>query len=276
VLLQPLCDPDGRRIAGIHRSDRPQSTSAQARLREPRGTTESALRRARPVRSVRVRRKKTPAMATKAIVGEKVGMTQIWDEENRIVPVTVVRVAPCRVVQVKTVENDGYAALQVTFGQRDERKLNKPEAGHFAKSGVAPGSRLVELRLDDVSPYAIGQEISVDVLAAGDLVDVTAVSKGKGFAGVMKRHNFSGQKASHGVHRVHRMPGAIGACATPARVFRGTRMAGRMGNQKVTTQNLRVVQADPDNQLLLVKGAVPGPRGGLVLIEDAVKGGASR
>jgi large subunit ribosomal protein L3 len=214
-------------------------------------------------------------MATKAIVGEKVGMTQIWDEENRVVPVTVVKVAPCRVVQVKTVEHDGYAALQVTFGHRDERKLNKPEAGHFAKAGVAPGNRLVELRLDDVSPYEIGQEITVDVLAAGDLVDVTAVSKGKGFAGVMKRHNFSGQKASHGVHRVHRMPGAVGACATPARVFRGTRMAGRMGNEKVTTQNLRVVQADPDNQLLLVRGSVPGPRGGLVLIEDAVKGGAS-
>jgi large subunit ribosomal protein L3 len=200
-------------------------------------------------------------MATKAIVGEKVGMTQVWDDDNRVVPVTVVKVAPCRVVQVKTVENDGYSALQVTFGARDERKLTKPEAGHFAKADVAPGTRLVELRLDDVSSYEVGQEISVDVLAAGDLIDVTAVSKGKGFAGVMKRHNFGGQKASHG--------------ATPARVFKGTRMAGRMGNQKVTTQNLRVVQADVENQLLLVRGAVPGPKGGLVLIRDAVKGGAA-
>jgi large subunit ribosomal protein L3 len=235
----------------------------------------SALRRAWPERSVRVRRKNA-IMATKAIVGEKVGMTQIWDDDNRVVPVTVVKVAPCRVVQVKTVENDGYSALQVTFGAREERKLTKPQAGHFAKANVAPGTRLVELRLDDVSSYEVGQEISVDVLEAGDLIDVTAVSKGKGFAGVMKRHNFGGQKASHGAHRVHRMPGSVGACATPARVFKGTRMAGRMGNQKVTTQNLRVVQADPDNQLLLVRGAVPGPKGGLVLIRDAVKGGGAR
>jgi len=214
-------------------------------------------------------------MATKAIVGEKVGMTQIWDDENRVVPVTVVKVAPCRVVQVKTVENDGYSALQVTFGTKDERKVNKPEKGHLDKGGVAPGRRLVELRLDDVSEYQVGQEISVDVLAAGELVDVTAVSKGKGFAGVMKRHNFGGQKASHGTHLVHRMPGSVGACATPARVFKGTRMAGRMGNAKVTTQNLKVVQADPENHILLVKGAVPGPKGGIVVIRDAVKGGAS-
>jgi large subunit ribosomal protein L3 len=213
-------------------------------------------------------------MATKAIVGEKVGMTQVWDDDNRVVPVTVVRVAPCRVVQVKTIENDGYSALQVTFGARDERKLTKPAAGHFAKADVAPGPKLVELRLDDVSEYQVGQEISVNVLAAGELVDVTAISKGKGFAGVMKRHNFAGQKASHGAHRVHRMPGSVGACATPARVFKGTRMAGRMGNEKVTTQNLRVVQADVENQLLLVRGSVPGPKGGLVVIRDAVKGGA--
>ena len=213
-------------------------------------------------------------MTTKAIVGEKVGMTQIWDDENRVVPVTVVKVAPCRVVQVKTVENDGYSALQVTFGQRDERKVNKPEKGHFDKAGVAPGVRVVELRLDDVSAYQVGQEITVDVLAAGELIDVTAISKGKGFAGVMKRHNFAGQKASHGTHRVHRMPGSVGACATPARVFKGTRMAGRMGNEKVTTQNLKVVQADTENDLLLVKGSVPGPKGGLVLIRNAVKAGA--
>jgi large subunit ribosomal protein L3 len=202
-------------------------------------------------------------------------MTQVWDEDNRVVPVTVVKVAPCRVVQVKTVENDGYSALQVTFGEKSERKLTKPAAGHFAKNDVTPGTRLVELRLDDVSAYQVGQEIGVDVLAAGDLIDVTAVSKGKGFAGVMKRHNFGGQRATHGAHLVHRMPGSVGACATPARVFKGTRMAGRMGNEKVTTQNLRVVQSDVDNHLLLVRGAVPGPKGGLVLIRDAVKGGAS-
>jgi large subunit ribosomal protein L3 len=217
--------------------------------------------------------KDSAAMANKAIVGEKVGMTQVWDDDNRVVPVTVVKVAPCRVVQVKRPETDGYSALQVTFGQRDARKLNRPTAGHYDKAGVDPGTQLVELRLDDVSQYTVGQELSVDILAQGELVDVTAVSKGKGFAGVMKRHNFAGQKASHGAHRVHRAPGSIGACATPARVFKGTRMAGRMGAEKVTTLNLTVVQADAERNLLLVKGAIPGPKGGLVLIRDAVKGG---
>jgi large subunit ribosomal protein L3 len=212
-------------------------------------------------------------MATKAIVGEKVGMTQVWDDDNRVVPVTVVRVAPVRVVQVKTPERDGYSALQVTFGQRDARKLSKPKAGHFQKAGVDAGTRLVELRLDDVSGYEVGQELKVDVLANGEKIDVTAVSKGKGYAGVMKRHGFSGLGASHGAHRVHRAPGAIGACATPSRVFKGTRMAGRMGGQRVTTLNLEVVSADAERNLLLVKGAVPGPKGGLVLIRDAVKGG---
>ncbi len=210
-------------------------------------------------------------MATKAIVGEKVGMTQIWDDANRIVPVTVVRVAPVRVVQVKTLERDGYSALQVTFGHRNAAKLSKPKAGHFGKAGVEPGAKLVELRLDDVSAYEVGQEISVDLLTSGERIDVTAVSKGKGFAGPMKRHGFSGLPASHGAHRVHRAPGAIGACATPARVFKGTRMAGRMGGQRVTTLNLEVVQADAERNLLLVKGAVPGPKGGLVLIRNAVK-----
>jgi large subunit ribosomal protein L3 len=212
-------------------------------------------------------------MANKAIVGEKVGMTQVWDDENRVVPVTVVKVAPCRVVQVKRPETDGYSALQVTFGHRDARKLNSPLNGHYDKAGVEPGQRLVELRLDDVSEYEVGQEISVDVLTKGDLIDITAVSKGKGFAGVMKRHNFGGQRASHGAHRVHRMPGSIGACATPSRVFKGKKMAGRMGAEKVTTLNLTVVDADAERGLLLVKGSVPGPRGGLVLIRDAVKGG---
>jgi large subunit ribosomal protein L3 len=211
-------------------------------------------------------------MASKAIVGEKLGMTQVWDEQNRAVPVTVVAVPPCRVVQVKTPDKDGYAAVQVTWGVRRENSINKPEAGHFAKAGVAAGKRLVELRLDDTATYEVGQEINADVLAAGDMVDVTAVSKGKGFAGVMKRHNFKGQGASHGNHKKHRAPGSIGACATPARVFKGTKMAGRMGGQQVTTLNLEVVQADAEREVILVKGAVPGPRGGLVLIRDAVKG----
>jgi large subunit ribosomal protein L3 len=208
-------------------------------------------------------------MATKAIVGEKVGMTQIWDEAQRVVPVTMVKVAAVRVVRVKTPEQEGYSALQVTYGVRAARKLNKPEAGHFASAGVEPGVRLVELRLDDTSGYTVGQEIDAGILAAGDKIDVTA---GKGFAGVMKRHNFKGQGAAHGTHKKHRAPGSIGACATPARVFRGTRMAGRMGSERVTTLNLEVVLADPERELILVKGAVPGPRGGMVLIRDAVKG----
>ena len=210
-------------------------------------------------------------MANKAVVGEKVGMTQVWDDANRVVPVTVLRVDPMRVVQVKTAEHDGYNALQVTFGERDARKLNTPDRGHFEKAGVRAGVKVLELRLDDVTGFEVGQEISVDTLASGELVDVTAISKGKGFAGAMKRHNFSGQRASHGAHRVHRAPGSIGACATPARVFKGTRMAGRMGAEKVTTLNLKVVSTDAEKNLLLVKGAVPGPKGGLVVIRDAVK-----
>jgi large subunit ribosomal protein L3 len=210
-------------------------------------------------------------MATKAIVGEKVGMTQVWDDGNRVVPVTVLRVTPCRVVQVKTPETDGYSALQVTYGNKKASKLTKPEAGHFNRAGVEPGVRLVELRLDDVSGYEVGQELTAELLAGGELVDVTAVSKGKGTAGPMKRHGFGGLGASHGAHRVHRAPGSIGACATPARVFRGTRMAGRMGAAKTTTLNLTVVEADAERDLVLIKGAVPGPKGGLVLIRDAVK-----
>ncbi|MFV2040240.1 MAG: 50S ribosomal protein L3 [Acidimicrobiales bacterium] len=210
-------------------------------------------------------------MASKAIVGKKVGMTQVWDEANRIIPVTVLEVAPCRVVQVKTADNDGYSALQVTFGQRDASKLTQPQAGHFGKAGVEPGVRLVELRLDDVSDYQVGQEISVDVLADGDLVDVTSVSRGKGFAGVMKRHGFKGQRASHGAHKVHRKPGAVGQCATPSRIFKGKKMPGRMGAQKVTTMNLTVVKADVERDLLLIKGSVPGPRGATVVVRNAVK-----
>jgi large subunit ribosomal protein L3 len=215
-------------------------------------------------------------MATKAIVGEKVGMTQVWGDDNRVIPVTVLKVAPARIVQVKTTERDGYTALQVTYGRKDARKLTKPEAGHFARAGVDAGTNLVELRLDDIDGYSVGDELKVDLLEAGERVDVTAVSRGKGFAGVMKRHNFGGQKASHGTHRVHRMPGSIGQCSTPGRVFRGMKMAGRMGNEKVTTLNLEVVAADAERDLLLVKGSVPGPTGGVVLVRNAVKAGEKK
>ena len=211
-------------------------------------------------------------MAKKAIVGEKVGMTQVW-VDDRVVPVTVIRVASCRVVQVKTPETDGYSAVQVTLGTQKPQRLSGGERGHFDKAGVDPGRKLVELRVDDTSDYEVGQTLSADLLEAGERVDVTAVSKGKGFTGVMKRHNFKGQRASHGAHRVHRMPGAIGACATPARVFKGTRMAGRTGGIKVTTLNLEVVQADAERDLILIKGSVPGANGGLVIIRDAVKAG---
>lgn len=215
-------------------------------------------------------------MASKAIVGEKVGMTQIWDDQNRAIPVTVVRVAPVRVVQVKTAEREGYAALQVTWGFRRPSTLTKPEQGHLAKAGVDAGRRLVELRIDDVADYEVGQQLTADLLQVGELVDATAIAKGKGFAGGMKRHNFKGQGASHGNHKHHRAPGSVGACATPARVFKGTRMAGRMGGQQVTTLNLEVVQADAERELVLLKGAVPGPRGGVVVLRDAVKAPAGR
>jgi large subunit ribosomal protein L3 len=211
-------------------------------------------------------------MANKAIVGEKVGMTQVWDEDDRVVPVTVVSVPTCRIVQIKTPERDGYSALQVTYGVKKKSRVTSPEAGHFDKASVDPGTKLVELRIDSVDDFEVGQELKADVLSSGEIVDVTAVSKGKGFAGAMKRHGFSGLPASHGAHRVHRAPGAIGACATPSRVFKGQRMPGRMGGDKVTTLNLTVVEADPEREVLLVKGSVPGPRGGMVLIRDAVKG----
>ena len=210
-------------------------------------------------------------MATTAIVGEKVGMSQKW-VDDKIVPVTVLRVEPMRIVQIKTPERDGYSALQVTYGHRDARKLTKPEAGHFAKASVDPGKRLLELRLDSVDGFEVGQEILVDTVAAGSKVDVTAVSRGKGFAGTMKRHNFKGQGASHGNHKHHRAPGSVGACAFPGRVFKGTRMAGRMGGVRQTTQNLTIHAVDAEKGLLLVKGAVPGPRGAVVLVRSAAKG----
>ncbi|HET8989919.1 MAG TPA: 50S ribosomal protein L3 [Acidimicrobiales bacterium] len=205
------------------------------------------------------------------MVGEKVGMTQVWDDQNRAIPVTVVRVAPARVVQVKTPEKEGYAALQVTWGVRRASALTKPERGHFDKAGVTPGKGLIELRLDDVAGYNVGQEIAADVFEKGERVDATAVSKGKGFAGGMKRHNFAGQGAAHGNHKHHRAPGSIGACATPGRVFKGTRMAGRLGGEQVTTTNLEVVSVDADRQLLLVKGALPGSRGSVVVLRTSVK-----
>jgi large subunit ribosomal protein L3 len=210
-------------------------------------------------------------MATKSIVGEKVGMTQVWTDDGRVVPVTVVRVQPARVVQVKTPEHDGYSAVQVTYGTKDARKLTKPKAGHFAKAGVEAGTRLVELRLDDVSSLEVGATIGADTFEAGERVDVSAISKGKGFAGTMTRHGFSGVGASHGAHRNHRKPGSIGACATPSRVFKGTRMAGRLGGERVTTQNLEVVKADAEAGVVLLKGAVPGPNGGVVIIRNAAK-----
>lgn len=209
-------------------------------------------------------------MAQQAIVGEKVGMTQTW-VDDKVVPVTMLRVEPMRIVQIKTNERDGYTALQVTYGQKKANKLNKPQAGHFEKAGVEPGKRLVELRLDSVDGFEVGQEVTVEQIAAGTKVDVTGTSRGKGFAGVMKRHNFKGAPASHGAHKNHRKPGAIGQCAFPARVFKGMRMAGHMGHEQVTTQNLEVVKSDVERNILLVKGSVPGPAGGVVIVRNAVK-----
>jgi len=211
-------------------------------------------------------------MAAKGILGRKLGMTQVWDSENRIVPVTVIEAGPCRVVQLKTPERDGYAAVQLAFGATKPQRLSKPELGHLAKAGADPSRDLAEMRVDDLSGYEVGQVLGADIFSAGERVDVTAVSKGKGFAGVMKRHNFKGQGASHGNHKSHRKPGAIGACATPARVFKGQRMAGHMGAQKVTTLNLEVVEGDGERGLLLIRGAVPGPKGSLVFVRNAVKG----
>ncbi|MDA8278221.1 MAG: 50S ribosomal protein L3 [Actinomycetota bacterium] len=212
-------------------------------------------------------------MATKALIGKKLGMTQVWDDQNRVIPVTVVKVDPMRVMRVKQPSTDGYSALMVTYGTKDARKVNRPEAGVFHKAGVEPGVEVLEFRLDDVSGYSVGSEYGVEIWESGDFVDVTGTSKGHGFSGGMKRHNFKGQKASHGNHKKHRAPGSIGACSTPARVFKGTRMAGQYGSDKVTTQNLKVVKADTERGILLIKGAVPGAKGSSVVVRDAVKGG---
>jgi large subunit ribosomal protein L3 len=210
------------------------------------------------------------------ILGTKLGMTQVFDENNRVVPVTVVQAGPNVVTQVRTPDNDGYTAVQLAFGAIDPRKVNKPETGHFGKSGTTPRRHLVELRTSDAGEYTVGQEITATVFEPGAVVDVVGTSKGKGTAGVMKRHGFKGLGASHGTQRKHRSPGSIGGCATPGRVFKGLRMAGRMGNARVTTQNLTVHRVDADNGLLLIKGAVPGPRGGLLLVKTAAKKGGAQ
>ena len=207
----------------------------------------------------------------KGLLGTKLGMTQTWDENNRVVPVTVVAAGTNVVTQVRGPEKDGYNAVQIGFGEIDGRKVNKPTAGHFAAAGVTPRRHLVEIRTADAADYSLGQEISVDVFEAGAKVDVVGTSKGKGFAGTMKRHGFAGVSASHGAHRNHRKPGSIGGCSTPGRVFKGLRMAGQMGGESVTTQNVSVHAVDAERGLVLLKGAVPGPKGGLVLIRSAAK-----
>lgn len=210
--------------------------------------------------------------AVKGLLGTKLGMTQIWDENNKVVPVTVVKAGPCVVTQVRTPESDGYSAVQLGYGQIDPRKVNKPMAGHFAKAGVTPRRHLVELRTDAASEVTVGQEFDVTVFEPGARVDVTGTTKGKGYAGVMKRHGFHGLRASHGVQRKHRSPGSIGGCATPGRVFKGLRMAGRMGGDRQTTLNLRVERVDHDNGVLLIRGALPGSDGSIVFIREAKKG----
>ena len=216
-------------------------------------------------------------MARKGILGTKLGMTQVFDENNKVVPVTVVKAGPNVVTRIRTTERDGYSAVQLAYGEISPRKVNKPVTGQFAAAGVNPRRHLAELRLDDESAaaeYEVGQELTAEIFADGAYVDVTGTSKGKGFAGTMKRHGFAGQGAAHGAQAVHRRPGSIGGCATPGRVFKGMRMAGRMGNDKVTTQNLTVHKVDAEAGLLLIKGAIPGRKGGIVMVRDAVKGGA--
>ena len=208
----------------------------------------------------------------RGVLGEKLGMTQVFDENNRMVPVTVVKAGPCVVTQIRTEEKDGYAAVQLAYGAIDPRKVNKPESGHFRAAGVTPRRHVFELRTDATEGYEVGQELGADVFVDGAEIDVTGTTKGKGYAGVMKRHGFHGLGAGHGVQRKHRSPGSIGGCATPGRVFKGLRMAGRMGHEKQTTLSLHVQKVDVERGLLLIKGAVPGPRGSIVLVRNAVKG----
>jgi large subunit ribosomal protein L3 len=211
----------------------------------------------------------------KGLLGTKLGMTQTWDDNNKIVPLTVVAAATNVITQVRKPETDGYNAIQVGYGEIDGRKVTKPEAGHFAKAGVTPRRHIVEIRTADAASYEVGQELSPELFAAGEAIDVTGTSKGKGFAGVMKRHGFHGVSSSHGAHKNHRKPGSIGACATPGRVFKGMRMSGRMGSDTVTTQNVTVHAIDVERGLILLKGAVPGPKGGLVVLRSAAKKEAS-
>lgn len=207
-----------------------------------------------------------------AILGEKLGMTQVFDDQARVVPVTVIKAGPCQVVQVKQPDSDGYSAIQISFGDQKAKLVNKPMSGHYEKAGVEPARYLVEVRVDDPSAYKVGQQIVLsDVLAKGGLADVTGLSKGKGNQGVMRRHGFQGQGAAHGNHKKHRAPGSIGACSTPARVFKGMRMAGRMGGEQTTILNLQIVEVDVEHNLLLLRGAVPGANGSMVLIREAVK-----
>jgi large subunit ribosomal protein L3 len=208
----------------------------------------------------------------RGVLGEKLGMTQVFDENNRMIAVTVVKAGPCVVTQIRTEEKDGYSAVQLAYGQIDPRKVNKPKAGHFKAAGVTPRRHLIELRTDSIGAYEIGQELGADVFSDGAAVDVSATTKGKGTAGVMKRHGFHGLSAGHGVHRKHRAPGSIGGCATPGRVFKGMRMAGRMGHVQQTTLSLSVQKVDAERGLLLIRGAVPGPKGAIVLVRNAVKG----
>ncbi|MFC9918053.1 50S ribosomal protein L3 [Agromyces binzhouensis] len=215
----------------------------------------------------------TTAKNVKGLLGTKLGMTQVWDENNKLIPVTVIEIAPNVVTQLRTQEKDGYSAVQIAAGAIDPRKVTQPLTGHFEAAGVTPRRHVTEVRTADAADYALGQELTVDgTFEAGQLVDVVGTSKGKGFAGVMKRHNFAGVSASHGAHRNHRKPGSIGASSTPSRVFKGMRMAGRMGGERVTVLNLRVHAVDAEKGLLLVKGAVPGARGRLVFVRNAVKG----
>jgi len=216
-----------------------------------------------------------PEKQVKGILGTKLGMTQVFDENNRIVPVTVVQAGPCVVTQIRTPESDGYSAVQLAFGAIDPRKVTKPVSGHYAKAGVTPRRYLVELRTTDAGSYEVSREVTAEVFDTGAVVDVVGTTKGKGTAGVMKRHGFKGLSASHGTQRKHRSPGSIGGCATPGRVFKGLKMAGRTGNVRVTTQNLTVHRVDVDSGLLLIKGALPGPKGCLVLVKTAAKGGVT-
>jgi len=216
---------------------------------------------------------KPTVTVVKGLLGEKLGMTQVWDANNKLVPVTVIQAGPCVVTQVRTANDDGYPAVQIAFGAIDPRKVTKPLAGHFAKAGVTPRRHLLELRTADAADYSLGQELTVTTFEAGQKVDVTGTTKGKGFAGVMKRHGFKGLGSSHGVQRKHRSPGSIGGCATPGRVFKGVRMAGRMGGERQTTQSLTVHGVDVERGLILIKGAIPGPRGSVVLVRTAAKEG---